>query len=209
MRHDLQEWFRLHRRDFPWRDRDLSPWQILLVEMCLSRTRAEQVSQVAEEVLRLGRTPDSCLDNRVELEPLLASLGLVWRSEKVFSAAAFVRDRLGGEVPDNWHGLIAIPGVGDYIASAVLCFAFARPSVLMDTNTQRIARRILGGERNWPAWRLRLSLSELAGPEGSDTPWNQALLDLGALTCTARSPKCGDCPIQGHCSTGIKKTGAV
>ena len=209
MRDDLQEWFRLNRRDFPWRDRDLNPWQILLVEMCLHRTRAEQVAQVAEEMLRLGRTPDSCLDNRVEMEPLLASLGLRWRSENIFSAAAFVRDRLGGEVPDNWHGLIAIPGVGDYIASAILCFAFERPSVLMDTNTQRIARRILGGDRNWPAWRLRLSLSELAGPEGADTPWFQALLDLGALTCTARSPKCGDCPIQSHCSTGIKKTGSV
>ena len=208
LRDDLHDWFRLNRRDFPWRDRELSPWQILLVEMCLHRTKAEQVAQVADEVLRIGQTPDSCLDNRVNLEPLLASLGLQWRSENIFSAAEFVRDRLGGEVPDNWHGLIAIPGVGDYIASAVLCFAFKRPSVLMDTNTKRIARRIKGGETKLAAWELRLSLGELSGPEGSDTPWNQALLDLGALACTANGPRCGDCPIQSHCATGIKKLGS-
>ncbi len=203
----LNRWFRLSRRDFPWRDRNLTPWQVLMVEMCLHRTRAEQVARIADEVIRLGRTPDACLDNRERMEPMLASLGLRWRSDKIFSAAEFVRDRLDGVVPDNWHGLVAIPGVGDYIASAVLCFAFERPSVLMDTNTRRIAKRIKGGGQKWPDWELRLSLSELSGPKGSDTPWNQALLDLGALTCRARRPRCGDCPVRGHCVTGMKSTG--
>ena len=201
-RDDLDAWFSLKRREFPWRDRDLSPWQMLLVEMCLHRTRAGQVAQIAEEVLSLGQTPDSFLNNYEKLAPSLASLGLRWRSENLVFAAEFVRDRLAGVVPDNWHGLIAIPGVGDYIASAVLSFAFGRPSVLMDTNTQRIARRVLGGEQNRSAWRLRLSLSELAGPKGANAPWNQALLDLGALVCTARAPKCWDCPVKRHCATG-------
>ena len=194
-------WFRQNRREFPWRRPDLNPWQTLLLEMCLHRTKAEQVARVADELLSLGETPDLFLDNSEMLAPALTSLGLRWRSANLVSAAEFIRDRLAGQIPDNWQELIAIPGVGDYIASAVLCFAFDRSSILMDTNTVRIARRLLGGP-NQPNWRLRLSLRELAGQKGADVQWNQALLDLGALVCTARAPKCTECPVRSHCATG-------
>ena len=200
-RDDLIAWFKRSRREFPWRSSALNPWQILLIEMCLHRTRADQVAKVAHEVLTLGRTPASFLDNLKPLAPLLASLGLRWRIDNLISAATFITERLAGRIPDRWQELIAIPGVGDYIASAVLCFAFGRSSVLMDTNTTRIARRV-SGKPTQPAWRLRLSLHELAGLKGADAEWNQALLDLGALICTARAPKCGDCPINTHCATG-------
>lgn len=205
-RDNLIAWFWKSKREFPWRRPDLNPWQILLIEMCLHRTRAEQVARIADEVLILGRTPQSFLDNLEELEPSLASLGLRWRINNLVSAATFVRDRLAGNVPDNWQELVAIPGVGDYIASAVLCFAFGRLSVLMDTNTMRIARRITGRAAR-PIWRLRLSLYQLAGPNGASSEWNQALLDLGALTCRARAPKCEDCPVIAHCATGLKQGG--
>ena len=143
------------------------------------------------------------------LEPALASLGLYWRSKNLRAAAEFIRDRLAGRVPDNWQELVAIPGVGDYIASAVLCFAFNRASVLMDTNTQRIARRVLGENSKQPKWQLRFSLHQLAGAKGADFQWNQALLDLGALVCTARAPKCGGCPVLAHCDTGCGKQKTV
>ena len=201
-RDDLIGWFSRNRREFSWRRPDLNPWQVLLIEMCLHRTKANQVAQIADELLALGETPDSFLDNYEQLEPRLASLGLHWRSKNLISAALFVRDQLAGRVPDNWQELVAIPGVGDYISSAVLCFAFDRSSVLMDTNTQRIARRVLGEGPKQPNWRLRLSLRELAGSEGADVQWNQALLDLGALICTARTPRCGECPVRAHCATG-------
>ena len=207
-RDDLVAWFKENRRDFPWRRSDLSPWQVLLIEMCLHRTKAEQVARVADEVLTLGGTPESFLENLKTLEPSLASLGLRWRIDNLVSAATFIRDRLAGQVPDNWQELVAIPGVGDYIASAVLCFAFGRPSVLMDTNTKRIARRVLDGPSK-PNWRLRLSLHEMAGPEGANVEWNQALLDLGALTCTARLPKCEECPVRDHCATGRERLGGT
>ena len=200
-RDDLVGWVEQNKREFPWRRPGLNPWQVLLIEMCLHRTKAEQVAQVAEEVLMLGISPSSFLDHSAMLEPSLASLGLHWRAENLVAAATFVRERLGGQVPDNWQELVAIPGVGDYIASAVLCFAFNRSSVLMDTNTQRIASRVLGESPKQPNWRLRLSLRELAGPDGADAQWNQALLDLGALICTARAPKCGNCPVRAHCVT--------
>ena len=197
----LVRWFSNNGRDFPWRRPGLSPWQVLLMEMCLHRTKADQVGRVADELLSLGETPDSFLSNSKKLAPMLASLGLHWRAENLVTAAEFVRDRLAGEVPDNWQELTAIPGVGDYIASAVLCFAFERSSVLMDTNTVRIARRVLGSS-DQPSWRLRLALHELAGHRGADVQWNQALLDLGALVCTARAPKCEFCPVHASCATG-------
>ena len=97
---------------------------------------------------------------------------------------------------------MVIPGVGDYIASAVQCFAFGRPSVLLDTNTRRIARRVLGDDSARPLWSIRLHLRELAGEEGADAQWNQALLDLGALVCKSRRPACGECPVRTYCVTG-------
>ena len=201
-RTNLLRWFRQHRRQFPWRRPGLSPWQVLLLEMCLHRTKADQVARVAERLLTLGATPDSFLANHKKLEPSIGTLGLNWRASNLAAAAEFVRDRLSGHVPDNWQELVAIPGVGDYIASAVLCFAFGRPSVLIDTNTRRIARRVLKGNSKQPDWKLRLNLRQWAGYEGADVEWNQALLDLGALICRARAPLCSDCPVRDYCATG-------
>ena len=201
-RENLVQWFRWNRRDFPWRRPGLSPWQVLLVEMCLHRTKADQVAKVADELISLGQTPDSFLNNAGALEPALASLGLFWRAENLCSAAEFIKNQKNGRVPDNWQELITVPGVGDYIASAILCFAFGRPSVLLDTNTLRIARRISGEHLKQSKWQIRLSLHELAGDGGADAEWNQALLDLGALVCKAQAPKCGDCPVRNHCVTG-------
>ena len=203
-RSDLIGWFRAYGRKFPWRDVNLSPWQHLLVEMCLHRTKANQVAHVIREVTTIGGTPDAFLANTTTLEPYLSTLGLNWRSANLTGAAEHVRSKLNGQVSDGWPELIAIPGVGDYIASAVQCFAFGRPSVLMDTNTSRIARRVLGGGSNIPLWSLRLHLRELAGEEGSNAQWNQALLDLGALVCRARSPSCSECPVRIHCATGLR-----
>ena len=170
--------------------------------MCLHRTKADQVAQVADELVTLKQTPDAFLNNAKALGPAIASLGLRWRSENLRSAAEFIRDKMKGRVPDNWQELTSVPSVGDYIASAVLCFAFGRSSVLLDTNTLRIARRIAGENLKRSKWELRLSLHELAGDRGADTEWNQALLDLGALVCRSRAPKCGVCPVRGHCVTG-------
>ena len=206
-RSDLIGWFRVHGRDFPWRKTKLSPWQFLLLEMCLHRTKADQVARVIRELLALGGTSESFLANADELEPYLSTLGLNWRSANLTAAAKHVEGKLNGRVPNSWPELLVIPGVGDYIASAVQCFAFGRSSVLIDTNTRRIGRRVLGADPNTPLWNIRLHLRELAGDPGADAQWNQALLDLGALVCRARSPSCSECPVRAHCATG-RRNGA-
>ena len=207
-RDDLLQWFKTNRRNFPWRTKRLSKWQVLLIEMCLHRTQAGQVAQVADEVLKLGRTPQRFLDNVELLSQALSTLGLQWRVNNLARAAEYLLKNHDGRVPVSRQELIAIPGVGDYIASAVLCFGFDSPSVLLDTNTRRIARRVLGGDRSPANWEVRLELHRRAGEAGPDSEWNQALLDLGAKVCSARSPKCLECPIRFHCATGQSRTSA-
>ena len=111
-----------------------------------------------------------------------------------------------GKVPKSYEDLIQLPGVGDYIASAVLCFAFDQPTTLLDANTRRFARRYTGRDKLAP-WEMRLALHELARPGVADAEWNYALLDLGALVCGARKPDCASCPVRTECSTGQTWTG--
>ena len=203
-REKLIGWFNANRRSFPWRRSDVSAWQVLMIEMCLHRTRAEQVAQIAEDLLVLGQTPASFVANSRVLEPLLASLGLKWRSRNMTKAAEYVQSDCGGVVPDTWQELIAIPGVGTYIASAVMCFAHGLPNVIVDTNTRRIARRACIDGKSKSDWRLRMFLGQLSGPPGPNSEWNQALLDLGALICTSRKPNCDICPVRSHCATGLR-----
>ena len=203
-REDLLAWFRSNRRSFIWRDGELNPWQVLMLEMCLRRTQAKQVDRVAEKLISYAKTPSEFLSNFEMLEPELDTLGLRRRVGDLVAAATYITNELNGQFPDSRQSLMTIPGVGDYVACAVLCFAHGRPSVLVDTNTRRIARRVFGEDDKCPDWLVRLHLHELAGRNGSDIEWNQALLDLGALRCTARAPKCKECPVRTYCVHGIE-----
>ena len=147
LRDDLVLWFDANARVFSWRAKPLNVWQVLMIEICLHRTRAGQVDQVADQVLKIGRTPREFLANLDELTDALSTLGLQWRVSNLPHAAEYLIQRFNGNVPMSRQELVAIPGVADYIASAVLCFGYDIPSVLMDTNTRRIVRRIMGEDR--------------------------------------------------------------
>ncbi|MCY3895784.1 MAG: DNA (cytosine-5-)-methyltransferase [Chloroflexi bacterium] len=204
-RHDLISWFKGNGRRFPWRVKKLTPWQVLLVEMCLVGANADRVAEAIPRILDLGKTPKCFLANRSVLKPHLSMLGLQWHSADVVAAAEYIQSRCNGKVPDVWSELTAVPGIGDYIASALQCFAFGRASVLVDNSSRRVARRVLGDAKRLPPWRIRLFLRELAGAGGANVEWNQALLDLGAIVCRARSPSCSECPVQTRCATGRKR----
>jgi A/G-specific adenine glycosylase len=131
----------------------------------------------------------------------MRSLGLGWRAENVIEVAHVLASDFEGRVPETELELRSLPGVGDYVAQAVICFAFGRRSVLIDTNTMRIVGRVFDRDRE-RRWQLRLDLYRLAGPEGPDAAFNYALLDLGALICRTTTPSCDSCPVQAHCATG-------
>lgn len=200
IRRDLLAWHSANARHYPWRSGE-SPWLVLLSEMCLHRTRADQVETIYGELAGLAPTPSHLLTNSARVETLLSSLGLRWRSANILKVARELVDNLCGEVPDTRERLLALPGVGDYVASAVLCFAFGKPSILLDTNTVRVISRLTGREVSGHRWQLRLDLNRLAGPRGADREFNYALLDLGALVCRASSPRCLACPLSSHCGT--------
>lgn len=196
----LLGWHADHARTFPWRERE-DPWHVLMAEMCLHRTRADQVKPVYESLLELAPTPRDMVTRSDEIRIVLRSLGLRWRVEKMLEVARVLVDQHDGRVPSTDAGLLSLPGVGDYVANAVLTFGFGRSAVLLDTNTERIVGRVRG--RTKPRrWQLRLDLYQLAGRPGADADFNYALLDLGALVCRARTPLCDQCPVRRYCEFG-------
>lgn len=204
-RRELIFWGRKHFRSFPWRKTE-DPYRILMADVMLHRTQALQVVPVYErfieaypDVASLARA------SREDLHVLLFPLGLRWRIDLIWSMAAEIADRFDERVPSEKDDLLSLPGVSDYIASAVRCFAWNLPEPLIDTNTVRVVGRLFGLEikdssrRNR---RFRELITALVDPENPRT-YNYALLDLAHLIChKRRAPECGRCPVQAHCVYG-------
>jgi DNA (cytosine-5)-methyltransferase 1 len=200
--HDqLLEWHAEHRRSFPWRIEPLSPWSVLMAEMCLARMRADKVADAFERLSGLAPSPAQILVEREETLREMRSLGLGSRAENLIEVAVALVADFGGEVPATELELRSLPHVGDYVAQAVLCFGFARRAVLVDSNTARIVGRIFERVKE-RRWQLRLDLYRIAGPDGPDAAFNHALLDLGSLICKPGEPRCRQCPLRQYCATG-------
>jgi DNA (cytosine-5)-methyltransferase 1 len=198
---DLLAWHAEHERRFPWRVKEMSPWLVLMAEMCLHRTRADQVTPVFTELRGLAPNPEMMVAEADRALETMVSLGLRWRAKNLVEVARALLDKFDGEVPETELELRSLPGVGDYVAQAVLCFGFGRRAVLVDTNTVRITGRVFDREKG-RRWQLRLDLYRLAGAAGPDAAFNYALLDLGALVCRSGTPLCGECPVRSHCAMG-------
>jgi len=201
----LLPWGKKHFRVFPWRLTD-NPYHILMAEVMLHRTQALQVVPVYEQFI--CRFPDlSELANatEAELNELLYSLGLHWRISLIHEMVAQLINHFDGKVPREKTDLLSLPGVSDYIASAVGCFAWNQPEALIDTNTVRVTGRLFGWEvkdssrRNS---RFREAISSLTDPK-EPKAFNYALLDLAAQVCTkTRPPDCLNCPVLSQCTYG-------
>ena len=196
----LEEWHKAIDRKLPWRELR-NPWHVLLAEMCLRRTRAEQVASVYPRLIELADTPADLVAKWPEVSKCLFHLGVKWRGEDLLQLAKTLVEKFGGEVPATRAELISLLGVGDYVASATLCFGFGKPSVLIDSNTRRLVRRWLGNA-SVSTWQMRLRLYEASQPKGPDEHWNYMLLDLAGRVCTPRKPSCGICPLRVSCATG-------
>ena len=199
---DILAWHRQNRREFPWRH-TTDPWSILLAELCLRRTRANNVKAIYAELTQLAPSPTALLANEPAVRAAMHPLGLRWRVDNVIQVAKELVERHSGDVPDSEHDLRALTGVGDYVASAVRCFAFGEKTVLLDTNTRRIVERTTGRDAT-SNWTTRLEIFRLAGQKGPSADFNYALLDLGALVCRATKPKCPICPVRTECRVGSR-----
>lgn len=199
-RDELLEWHTRNRRAYAWRQGGADPWHVLMAELCLARTRADRVPRLFAELKQLAPTAQSMADRAEEALDVLVSLGLGTRAANVIDCARVLVDVYGGRVPNDDLELQTLPGVGDRVSEAVLCFGFGRRAVLLDTNTARIVGRLHGRSDAKRRWQLRLDLHALAGVEGPDAAFNHALLDLGAQICRAKIPACGLCPAAERCA---------
>lgn len=201
IRTELLRWHSRNSRSFPWRGADLDPWHVLMAEMCLHRTRADQVAPAFKALLEIAPTPYAMVSGSERALEAMKSLGLRWRAENIIRVAEALVQELDGQVPDTDLELRMLPGVGDYVSQAVLCFGFGRRATLIDANTSRIVSR-LTGRQSTRRWQLRLDLYGLAGEDGPDAAFNYGLLDLGALVCRPAKPRCDVCPLQAKCAAG-------
>ena len=202
-------WHRSHARDFPWRRTD-QPFQVLLAELMLRRTQAIQVAPVYERFV--ARFPDAASLNAAsesEVADLLRPLGLTWRVPAFRQLAAVLVERHGGDVPTDRSAMMALPGVGDYVASAVRSVAFSIHDPIYDTNTVRVAGRMFGfpthaeSRRRRPVRAAIDRLFDPAHPRDSAL----ALLDLAALICRPTRPQCEACPLAADCSYARARSG--
>ncbi len=198
---NIERWGRDNFRKFPWRY-DENPYHILLSEVLLHRTQAKQVIPAYTTILSLF--PDvralaaAC---PATLSELFAPLGLHWRAPLLLSMATRIVQDHSGSVPCDKSHLIALPGVGSYIASAVRCFAFHLPEPLLDTNTVRVLSRLFCLPRTDSSRRSNryAALSQALVDPGDPQTFNYALIDLGALVCTPTNPTCDSCPVVSVC----------
>lgn len=185
------------RRDLPWR-RHADPYRVWVSEMMLQQTRVETVIPYYRRWLE--RFPDVATLAAASVDDVLLAwqgLGYYRRARALHQGARTVREHHGGAVPRDHEGLRALPGVGDYTAGAVASIAFGARVGAVDGNVRRVLSR-LHDEASVPVRRLRALADAWVDPERPGD-WNQALMELGAMLCTPRSPACGRCPVRRWC----------
>jgi A/G-specific adenine glycosylase len=198
----LLAWWKAHGRAFPWIDEN-DPYRILVSEVLLHRTRANQVAPVYRRLIERFPTIRSLAAAEPrELKAIMRPLGLFWRTKYLRLAAKQIVEDYGGTIPEEAEALKSLPGISDYIASAIRCFAFRHPEAIIDTNTVRILGRVLGirvTESSRRSKQFYESYRLLLDPE-NPRDFNHAILDLGALVCKPGVPLCNVCPVVTMCS---------
>lgn len=202
---DLVEWYDAHRRDLPWRAPGTSGWAVLVSEVMLQQTPVRRVEPIWRAWMARWPTP-SALAAASPADVLRAwdRLGYPRRALRLREAAAVIADRYDDVVPSDRSALLSLPGVGGYTAAAVRAFAYGERDVVLDTNVRRVLGRLLDGEA-LPAPSLtraeeRRAAAALPEDPAASAVWNVALMELGALVCTARSPACDSCPVTDRCA---------
>ena len=198
-------WFEANARDLPWRAADCTPWGVLVSEIMLQQTPVVRVLPVWEEWLRRWPEPaDLAREPAGEAVRAWGRLGYPRRALRLHAAAVAIGASHGGKVPGTYPDLLELPGVGSYTAAAVAAFAFGRRETVVDTNIRRVHARLFSGAAlpspALTAAEMRLAAQSLPDDAGSSVRWNASVMELGALVCTARSPKCRQCPVSGSCA---------
>ncbi|HEX4729564.1 MAG TPA: A/G-specific adenine glycosylase, partial [Jatrophihabitans sp.] len=201
----ISDWFAEHARDLPWRRPGTSAWAVLVSEVMLQQTPVNRVLPVYAAWLERWPTPAAlAADSAGEAVRAWGKLGYPRRALRLHSCAIAITERHGGQVPDALADLLALPGVGDYTARAVLAFAFGSRAPVVDINVRRVLARAIEGEgrprppstsRDLAAIQPLLPITDRAAAR-----FSAAIMELGALVCTATAPGCSSCPVADGCA---------
>lgn len=199
IRNGLLEWFEENARDLPWR-RTRDPYAILVSEVMLQQTQVDRVLPYYTRFLeRFPTVEDLAAASTADVIRIWSGLGYNRRAVNLQRAARAVVDELGGSFPDDPAALKKLPGIGAYTAGAIAAFAHERDVAFLDTNMRRVISRVIfGSELARESDAIEAANTLL--PPGHGWTWNQALIEFGALQCTARRPACIICPLRDECA---------
>ncbi|WP_407320695.1 A/G-specific adenine glycosylase [Isoptericola halotolerans] len=198
-------WYEDAARDLPWRATDRTPWGVLVSEVMLQQTPVVRVEPVWREWMERWPTPaDLAAAPTADVLRAWGRLGYPRRALRLADCARAVVEGHDGLVPSDEVSLLALPGVGEYTAAAVRAFAFGRRAVVVDTNVRRVQARAVTGVAlpapSYTAAERRLATSLAPDDDATASAWAAASMELGALVCTARAPRCEACPLRSTCA---------
>lgn len=199
------DWYDEAARDLPWRHGGVSAWAILVSEVMLQQTPVARVLPRWQEWMRRWPEPaDLAAAPTADVLRAWDRLGYPRRALRLQGCARAIVEHHGGQVPLGEDALRALPGIGEYTAAAVTAFAHHGRAVVADVNIRRVLVRSVLGEAHpgaaYTATQRAVAARTLPADEGTSVRWNQAVMELGALVCTARSPRCEACPLrEEHC----------
>ena len=201
----VSAWYRVNARDLPWRRPGTTPWGVLVSEFMLQQTPVARVEPLWHEwMLRWPRPSDLAAAPRADVLRAWGRLGYPRRALRLHEAAQAIAERHGDVVPADVAELEALPGIGAYTARAVAAFGYGRRAPVVDTNVRRVVARAVHGAGDAGPARVRADLADvdaLLPPDDAGAALvSVALMELGAVVCTARAPRCVACPLVGTCA---------
>ena len=200
----VNEWFAVNKRDLPWRVPGFTPWGTLVSEVMLQQTPVRRVVPRLTEWLAAWPTPaDLAAAGPGDAVRAWGRLGYPRRALRLHECASVITARHGGVVPVLLEHLLALPGIGDYTARAIAVFSYGQRHPVVDANVRRVLARALAGqaEPSPPSTRRDLAAMSEILPDNPAVAriTSMAVMELGALVCTARAPRCDSCPIADAC----------
>jgi A/G-specific adenine glycosylase len=199
------DWYSVNARDLPWRAPAATSWSVLVSEVMLQQTPVSRVLPAHRAWLARWPSPAAlAADPPAAAVRQWGRLGYPRRALRLHETASIVTRQHDGKIPSSRDELLTLPGIGAYTAAAVAVFAFGRRHAVLDTNVRRVLARLTSG-REFPgpqpsAAEYRLAESLLPADAAVAARWSVAVMELGALTCTAARPRCGECPIAAQCA---------
>ena len=197
----ISDWFKTNGRDFPWRITK-EPFRILVAEMLLRRTTATAVARVYPDFIIRFDTPERLSRSRVStIAKQVTMLGLQnLRAQHMKITASRIVNDFKGTIPNDFEKLSSLPGVGRYVSSAILNFAFGEPVSLVDGNVIHLMSRVFGLKFNGPSDEDAWSFMNSFGLDAQSSAFYWGIIDLVAMVCTRKSPRCTICPLNELCT---------